>query len=54
MDGVLSYEPYITARVKYIEDIIPENDNSTKMIAESLKEKAAVIIKSSSFAPKRR
>ena len=25
MDGVLSYEPYITARVKYIEDIIPEN-----------------------------
>ena len=52
MDGVLSYEPYITARVKYIEDIIPENDNSTKMIAESLKEKAAVIIKSSSFAPK--
>ena len=52
MDGVLSYEPYITARVKYIEDIIPENDNSTRMIAESLKEKAAVIIKSSSFAPK--
>ena len=52
MAGVVSYEPYITARVKYIEDIIPENDNSTKMIAESLKEKAAIIIKSSSFAPK--
>ena len=52
MAGVVSYEPYITARVKYIDDIIPENDNSTKMIAESLKEKAAVIIKSSSFAPK--
>ena len=50
--GVVSYEPYITARVKYIEDVIPENDNSTKMIAESLKEKASVIIKSSSFAPK--
>ena len=52
LDGVVSYEPYITARVKYIEDIVPENDNSTKMIAESLKEKASVIIKSSSFAPK--
>jgi len=51
MAGVVSYEPYITARVKYIEDIVPENDNSTKMIAESLKEKAAIIIKSSSFAP---
>lgn len=50
--GVVSLEPYITATVKYVEDIIPENDNSTKMIAESLKEKAAVIIKSSSFAPK--
>ena len=52
LNGVLSYEPYITARVKYVEDIIPENDNSTKMIAESLKEKAAAVIKSSSFAPK--
>ncbi len=50
--GIVSYEPYITARVKYIEDIIPEGDNSTRMIAESLKEKATVIIKSSSFAPK--
>ena len=52
LNGVLSFEPYITARVKYVEDIVPENDNSTKMIAESLKEKAAAIIKSSSFAPK--
>ena len=50
--GVVSYEPYITSKVKYIDDIVPENDNSTKMIAESLKEKASVIIKSSSFAPK--
>ena len=49
---VLSYEPYITATVSYVEDIIPENDNSVKMIAESLKEKAAAIIKSSSFAPR--
>ena len=52
MGRVLSYEPFITAQVKYVEDIIPENDNNTRMIAESLKEKAASIIKSSSFAPK--
>ena len=50
--GVVSYEPYITARVKYVDDIVPENDDNTRMIAESLKEKASVIIKSSSFAPK--
>ena len=49
---VLSYEPYITATVSYIDDIVPENDNNTRMIAESLKEKAAAIIKSSSFAPR--
>ena len=41
---VLSYVPYITAAVTYIDDIIPQDDNSTKMIAESLKEKAAAII----------
>ncbi|MBR1926914.1 MAG: endopeptidase La [Bacteroidales bacterium] len=49
---VLSYEPYITAGVTYVEDLVPENDNNTRMIAESLKEKAASIIKSSSFAPR--
>ena len=49
---VLSYEPYITATVQYVDDIVPDNDNNTKMIAESLKEKASSIIKSSSFAPR--
>ena len=50
--NVISYDPFITARVDYVGDIVPEEDNSTKMIAESLKEKASSIIKSSSFAPK--
>ena len=50
--NIFSYSPYITAAVTYIDDIIPQDDNSTKMIAESLKEKAAAIIRSSSFAPK--
>ena len=49
---VLSYEPYITANVTYVEDIVPENDDNTRMIAESLKEKAAAIIKAFSFAPR--
>ncbi len=48
----LAFDPYITAQVTYAEDIIPADDNNTRMIAESLKEKAAVVIKSSSFAPK--
>ena len=52
MGEIISYEPYITATVKYVDDIIPEDDNNTKVIAESLKEKASVIIKSSSFAPR--
>jgi len=50
--NVISYDPFITAMVDYVGDIVPEEDNSTKMIAESLKEKASSIIKSSSFAPK--
>ncbi len=50
--NVISYDPFITATVDYVGDIVPEEDNSTKMIAESLKEKASSIIKSSSFAPK--
>ncbi len=48
----LAFDPYITAQVTYAEDIVPADDNNTRMIAESLKEKAAVVIKSSSFAPK--
>ncbi len=52
LGAVLSYSPYITAAVTYVDDIVPQDDNSTKMIAESLKEKAATIIRSSSFAPK--
>ncbi len=49
---VYSYEPYITAGVRYLEDIVPEPDGSTKAICDSLKEKAATVIKFSNFAPK--
>ena len=40
MDAVLGYEPYITARVHYLPDILSEDQHSTdiKAIAEALKE----------------
>ena len=53
VDGVLGYDPYITARVHYLEDYLADvNSVDVKMIADSLKEKASNIIKSSNFAPK--
>ena len=49
---VVGYEPYMLGRVRYLEDFAPENDNKTRMIAESLKEKATSIIRSSAFVPR--
>ena len=53
MDGIISYEPYIVARVHYREDIKDEMPaDEKKVLMESLKEKAAQIVRSSSFVPK--
>ena len=53
MDGVVSYEPYIVARVHYLNDIIDEMDPAEqKVLSDSLKEKASQIVRSSSFVPK--
>jgi len=52
IESITSYEPYILARVHHLADSVPEIDNSVKMIIESLKEKAASILKYSAFAPK--
>ena len=49
---IVEYVPYMLGRVQYLDDIAPENDNQTRMIAESLKEKAATIIRSSAFVPR--
>lgn len=49
---VIQYEPYIIGHVTYLHDIQPENDSKTKMIAESLKEKALSIIRSSNMVPR--
>ncbi|MBR2064159.1 MAG: LON peptidase substrate-binding domain-containing protein, partial [Bacteroidales bacterium] len=52
LEAVVQYEPYMLGRVHYIEDIVPADDANTKMIAETLKEKAAAVIRSSSMAPR--
>ena len=49
---IIDYEPYMVGRVRYLEDFAPENDTKTRMIAESLKEKAATIIRGSAFVPR--
>ena len=49
---IVEYEPYMLGRVRYLEDIVPENDTQTRMIAESLKEKAASVIRSSAMVPR--
>ena len=52
--AVVAYEPYITARVRLIEEKEPAgiDERELSVLADSLKEKAAYIVKSSSFAPK--
>ena len=52
IDSIVEYEPYMLGRVRYLDEIQPENDNKTKMIAESLKEKASALIKMSSMVPR--
>ena len=52
VEDVFEYNPYLLGRVRYMDDVVPEEDTKTRMIAESLKEKAAAIIKSSAFVPR--
>ena len=54
LDTVVSYDPYITARVNFLEEIVPADadERELRVLGDSLKEKAALIVKSSSFAPK--
>ena len=52
IESVVEYMPYMLGRVRYLEDIVPETDVKVRMIAESLKEKAASIIRASAFVPR--
>ena len=52
---IVTTEPYIRAQVIYREETLdtnPQNEAEIRVLGESLKEKAAAIVKSSSFAPK--
>ena len=54
LQEVVSYEPYMEGRVLYMEEDVPAgvDERELRVLADSLKEKAALIVKSSSFAPK--
>ena len=51
LESVVGYEPYITARVRYCSEILPEKEGTDiKALSESIKDKAIQILKSSNFA----
>ena len=52
LESVVEYNPYMLGRVRYQDDFVPEIDTKMKMIAESLKEKAAVVVRSSAMVPR--
>ena len=52
VESIYDYDPYMIGRVHYLEDVVPENDVQTKIVAESLKEKALQIIRSSALVPR--
>lgn len=51
LDSVIGFEPYITARVHYLPDILHEEEHDTdiKAISESLKDKAIHILRASNM-----
>ncbi len=52
VESVFDDEPYMLGRVRYLEDVVPEDDPKIRVIADTLKEKATSIIRSSSFVPR--
>ena len=53
LDAVIGYEPYITARVHYLdEQVVEGEERDNKALAEALKDKAIQIIKSTNMSPR--
>ena len=52
VETIVDYEPYMLGRVHYLEDTVPADNANTRMIAETLKEKATQILRTSSMAPR--
>jgi len=53
LDGIVRTEPYLLARVHYLDDLLAEGDDDTvRMIMDSLKEKAGQLLRAANFAYK--
>ena len=52
INSIVEYDPYMLGNVRYLDDFMPENDTKTRMIAETLKEKASSLIRMSSMVPR--
>ena len=54
LQGIVSSDPYLVGRLDYLEEVLPADadERELRVLSDSLKEKAAMIVKSSSFAPK--
>ncbi len=53
LDRLVAVEPYLVGEVSYLQDVeVDQNDTNIKIIADSLREKAATIMRSSAFAPR--
>lgn len=51
LDAILDHEPFLIARIHYLDDFLAEQDSATiKAIADSLKENAIQIVRSTSMA----
>ena len=51
LDSIIDYDPYLTGRVHYLDDYLVDGDSTAlKAIADSLKDQAAQIIRSSTMA----
>ena len=54
MGKVTTTNPYIRAKVRYLEEFVPQDadERELRVLGDSLKEKASSIVKAASFAPK--
>ena len=53
IDTIMEYEPYMLGMVRYLGDIVPDqNGKDVKMIGEAIKDKAVTMIKMSAYMPR--
>ena len=53
IEAITEYEPYMLGMVRYLNDIVPDqNGKDVKMIGEAIKDKAVTMIKMSAYMPR--